>query len=85
MKRFVEGTHREQSTLFPECLEDWIQQVGECSIGKCAVVSTCAMVVSPQSISCARQDGALAEEVDNPTDDSYEQQNDYCSNDKPNK
>src|SRR5262245_6263600 len=24
MKRFVEGTDREQSTLFPECLEDWI-------------------------------------------------------------
>jgi transposase len=24
MKRFVEGTDRAQSTLFPECLEDWI-------------------------------------------------------------
>jgi transposase len=24
MKRFVEGTERSQSTLFPECLEDWI-------------------------------------------------------------
>jgi len=24
MKRFVEGTYRKQSTLFPECLEDWI-------------------------------------------------------------
>jgi transposase len=24
MKRFVEGTDRHQSTLFPECLEDWI-------------------------------------------------------------
>ena len=24
MKRFVEGTDRNQSTLFPECLEDWI-------------------------------------------------------------
>src|SRR5262249_26936936 len=24
MKRFVEGVDREQSTLFPECLEDWI-------------------------------------------------------------
>ena len=24
MKRFVEGTDRKQSTLFPECLEDWI-------------------------------------------------------------
>src|ERR1035441_5109499 len=24
MKRFVEGSDREQSTLFPECLEDWI-------------------------------------------------------------
>jgi len=23
MKRFVEGTDRKQSTLFPECLEDW--------------------------------------------------------------
>src|SRR5215471_18047364 len=24
MKRFVEGTDRHQSTLFPECLDDWI-------------------------------------------------------------
>jgi hypothetical protein len=24
MKRFVEGTDRGQSTLFSECLEDWI-------------------------------------------------------------
>jgi transposase len=24
MKRFVEGTDRGQSTLFPECLEDWV-------------------------------------------------------------
>ena len=24
MRRFVEGADREQSTLFPECLEDWI-------------------------------------------------------------
>src|ERR1700733_7441340 len=24
MKRFIEGTDRGQSTLFPECLEDWI-------------------------------------------------------------
>ena len=24
MKRFVEGTDRGQTTLFPECLEDWI-------------------------------------------------------------
>jgi hypothetical protein len=24
MGRFVEGTNRGQSTLFPECLEDWI-------------------------------------------------------------
>src|SRR5947207_25216 len=26
MRRFVEGTDRGQSTLFPECLEDWIDQ-----------------------------------------------------------
>jgi hypothetical protein len=26
MKRFVEGTDREQSTLFPECLADWIDE-----------------------------------------------------------
>jgi transposase len=26
MRRFVEGTDREQSTLFPECLEDWIRE-----------------------------------------------------------
>ena len=24
MKRFVEGSDRDQSTLFPECLEDWV-------------------------------------------------------------
>ncbi len=24
MKRFVEGISRRQATLFPECLEDWI-------------------------------------------------------------
>ena len=26
MRRFVEGTDRGQSTLFPECLEDWIER-----------------------------------------------------------
>ena len=26
MRRFVEGIDREQATLFPECLEDWIDQ-----------------------------------------------------------
>src|SRR5215471_20237659 len=26
MKRFVEGTDRKQSTLFPECLEDWVDE-----------------------------------------------------------
>jgi hypothetical protein len=26
MKRFVERTDRGQSTLFPECLEDWIDE-----------------------------------------------------------
>jgi hypothetical protein len=26
MKRFVEGADREQSTLFPECLEDWVDE-----------------------------------------------------------
>ena len=26
MKRFVEGMDRGQSTLFPECLEDWIDE-----------------------------------------------------------
>ncbi len=24
MKRFIEGVDRGQSTLFPECLEDWV-------------------------------------------------------------
>ncbi len=24
MKRFIEGLDRGQSTLFPECLEDWV-------------------------------------------------------------
>ena len=27
MKRFVEGAGRGKSTLFPECLEDWIDEV----------------------------------------------------------
>jgi len=26
MKRFVEGTDRGQTTLFPECLEDWVDE-----------------------------------------------------------
>jgi transposase len=26
MRRFVEGADRSQSTLFPECLEDWIDE-----------------------------------------------------------
>ena len=26
MKRFVEGTDRGQSTLLPECLDDWIDE-----------------------------------------------------------
>ncbi len=26
MKRFVEGVDRDQSTLFPECLEDWVAE-----------------------------------------------------------
>ncbi len=26
MKRFIEGVSRSQSTLFPECLEDWIEE-----------------------------------------------------------
>jgi hypothetical protein len=26
MKRFVEGQDRGQSALFPECLEDWIDE-----------------------------------------------------------
>ncbi len=26
MKRFIEGVDRAQSTLFPECLEDWIDE-----------------------------------------------------------
>jgi hypothetical protein len=26
MKRFVEGQDRAQGTLFPECLEDWIDE-----------------------------------------------------------
>jgi hypothetical protein len=39
MKRFVEGTDRKQSTLFPECLEDWIDennsvQVIDVSLGR---------------------------------------------------
>jgi transposase len=26
MGHFIEGVDREQSTLFPECLEDWINE-----------------------------------------------------------
>jgi hypothetical protein len=29
MGRFVEGTDRAQATLFPECLEDWIDAMAE--------------------------------------------------------
>ncbi|GAG03179.1 unnamed protein product, partial [marine sediment metagenome] len=25
MKRFIEGADREQATLLPECLEDWVE------------------------------------------------------------
>ena len=27
MKRFVEGADRGQSTLLPECLDDWIDEI----------------------------------------------------------
>jgi hypothetical protein len=36
MRRFVEGTDRGQSTLFPECLEDWI---GEDTGGRCMALA----------------------------------------------
>jgi hypothetical protein len=26
MKRFIEGSHRGQATLLPECLDDWIDE-----------------------------------------------------------
>jgi transposase len=26
MKRFVEGADRDQATLLPECLEDWVEE-----------------------------------------------------------
>ena len=26
MKRFIEGADREQATLLPECLEDWVEE-----------------------------------------------------------
>ncbi len=26
MKRFIEGADRAQATLFPDCLEDWIEE-----------------------------------------------------------
>jgi hypothetical protein len=26
MKRFIEGQERDQATLFPECLEDWVDE-----------------------------------------------------------
>ena len=26
MKRFIEGTSRDQGTLFPECLDDWVDE-----------------------------------------------------------
>ena len=29
MKRFIEGEDRNQSTLFPECLEDYVTEVLE--------------------------------------------------------
>ena len=27
MKRFVEGADRGQRTLFPECLDDWVNEI----------------------------------------------------------
>ena len=46
MKRFVEGVDRGQSTLFPECLDDWIDEdnpvrvidvfVDEIDLARCA-------------------------------------------------
>jgi transposase len=27
MKRFVEGTDRSQSTMLPECLDDWVDEI----------------------------------------------------------
>jgi hypothetical protein len=39
MRRFVEGIDREQATLFPEYLEDWIDEdnLGSKLINFCAV------------------------------------------------
>jgi hypothetical protein len=28
MKRFVEGADRGQSTLLPECLDEWVEEMG---------------------------------------------------------
>jgi hypothetical protein len=33
MKRFIEGQSREQATLFPESLEDWIDEDNSVRVG----------------------------------------------------
>ena len=35
MRRFVEGIDREQSTLFPECLADWIDEGNPVRVNRC--------------------------------------------------
>jgi len=44
MKRFVEGTDRRQSTLFPECLEDWIDVANETKTAAMAIFRVPSMV-----------------------------------------
>ena len=47
MKRFVEGVDRGQSTLFPECLDDWIEEDNPVRVIDCLSMS----LISVRSIS----------------------------------
>jgi len=56
MKRFVEGADRGQSTLFPECLDDWIDENNPVRVID-AFVDTLVPLISKGS--CRRRLGGL--------------------------
>jgi hypothetical protein len=50
MKRFVEGIDRGQSTLFPECLEDWICEDNPVRVIDVGWSSYCVHDVDPSRV-----------------------------------
>jgi len=61
MRRFVEGVDRGQTTLFPECLEDWIDEDWKeptpISEGACKLfpgINRCGQPVGDRPISVTR-------------------------------